>query len=62
MKTINQISAGEQTLLNLSYDIKGCFEEYLSDAYKTVLHMLRVIEDQMPTLIRPYAGNGRIPY
>jgi hypothetical protein len=54
MKTIN--------LSLTSYEIKGCFEEYLSDAYKTFPHMLRVIEEQMPTLIRPYAGNGQIPY
>jgi transposase len=62
MKTISQIIAGAQALLNVSYDLKGCFEEYLSDEYKTFLHMLRVIEEQMPVLIRPYAGTGRIPY
>jgi transposase len=62
MKTISQIIAGAQALLNVSYDLKGCFEEYLSDEYKTFLHMLRVIEEQAPTLIRPYAGTGRIPY
>jgi hypothetical protein len=62
MKTISQIIAGAQALLNVSYDLKGCFEEYLSDEYKTFLHMLRVIEEQVPTLIRPYAGTGRIPY
>jgi IS5 family transposase len=44
------------------FDGYGCFEEYLSDEYKTFLHMLRVIEEQMPALIRPYAGTGRIPY
>jgi hypothetical protein len=62
MKTINQIIGGAQALLNISYDLKGCFEEYLGDAYKTFLHMLRVIEEQLPLLIRPYAGTGRIPY
>jgi hypothetical protein len=62
MKTISQIIAGAQALLNLSYDLTGCFEEYLSDTYKTFLLMLRVIEEQMPALIRPYAGTGRIPY
>jgi transposase len=62
MKTISQIIAGAQALLNISYDLKGCFEEYLSDEYKTFLHMLRVIEEQMPALIRSYAGTGRIPY
>jgi hypothetical protein len=24
--------------------------------------MLRVIEEQMPPLMRPYAGTGRVPY
>ncbi|MDR2631035.1 MAG: transposase [Spirochaetaceae bacterium] len=62
MKTISQIIAGAQALLAISYDLTGCFEEYLSDEYKTFLHMLRVIEEQMPTLIRTYAGTGRIPY
>jgi IS5 family transposase len=62
MNTISQIIAGAQALLNISYDVTACFEEYLSDEYKTFLHMLRVIEEQIPTLIRPYAGTGRIPY
>jgi IS5 family transposase/transposase len=62
MKTISQIIAGAQALLAVSYDLKECFEEYLSDEYKTFLHMLRVIEEQIPALIRPYAGTGRIPY
>ncbi|MDR2740612.1 MAG: transposase, partial [Treponema sp.] len=62
MKTISQIIAGAQALLPVSYDPGKCFEEYLSDEYKTFLHMLRVIEGQMPTLIRPYAGRGRRPY
>jgi hypothetical protein len=62
MKTISQIIAGAQVLLNISFNLERCFEEYLSDEYKTFLQMLRVIEEQMPALIRPYAGTGRIPY
>jgi hypothetical protein len=62
MKTITQIIAGAQALLNISFELKNCFEEYLSDEYKTFLHMLRVIEEQLPSLVRPYAGTGRIPY
>jgi hypothetical protein len=54
MKTISQIIAGAQALLNIPFN--------LTDEYKTFLHMLRVIEEQMPTLIRLYAGTGRIPY
>ncbi|MDR2393791.1 MAG: transposase [Treponema sp.] len=62
MKTINQIITGAQALLAISYNLEACFEEYLCDAYKTFVYMLRVIEKQMPPLIRPYAGSGRIPY
>ena len=59
MKTISQIIAGAQALLNISYDLKGCFEEYLSDEYKSFLHMLRVIEEQLngnesAVLLQPY--------
>jgi hypothetical protein len=61
MKTISQIIAGAQALLAVSYDLIEWFEEYLSDEYKTFLHILRGIEEQMPPLIRPYAGTGRIP-
>jgi hypothetical protein len=45
-------------LLNLSFNLTGCFEEYLSDEYKTFLHMLRVIEEHIPTLIRPREPDG----
>jgi hypothetical protein len=41
MKTISQIITRAQVLLNISYDLTGCFEEYHSDEYKTFLHMLR---------------------
>ncbi|MDR1148465.1 MAG: hypothetical protein LBK66_07525 [Spirochaetaceae bacterium] len=34
MKTITQIIAGAQALLNISFELKNCFEEYLSDEYK----------------------------
>ncbi|WP_411045213.1 transposase [Treponema sp. TIM-1] len=62
MKTISQIIAGAQGLLNISFTLSHCFEEFLLDEYKTFLHMLRVIEKQLPARIRPYAGTGRIPY
>jgi hypothetical protein len=52
MKTITQILGGAQALLNIPYDLAGCFEEYLSDEYKIFLHMLRVIEERVPALIR----------
>jgi hypothetical protein len=62
MKTISEIIGGAQALLNISFNLNECFEEYLSNEYKTFLHMLRVIEEQLPPLVRPYAGTGRIPY
>jgi hypothetical protein len=62
MKTTSQIIGGAQGLLNIPFNLAECFEEYLSDEYKTFPHMLRVIEEQMPALVRPYARTGRIPY
>jgi hypothetical protein len=37
MKTITQIIEGAHALLDIPYDLEGCFEEYLSDEYKTFL-------------------------
>jgi hypothetical protein len=34
MKTISQIIAEAQALLNISFNLTECFEEYLSDKYK----------------------------
>ena len=62
MKTITQILGGAQALLNVSFDIQNCFEEYLSDTYKTFLRLLRVIEEFLPPLIRCRARTGRPPY
>jgi hypothetical protein len=62
MKTISQIIAGAQALFNISFNLTGCFEEYLPDEYKTFLQVLRVIEERLPALTRPYAGTGRLPY
>jgi hypothetical protein len=51
MKPISQIIAGVQVFLNISPDLTGCFEEYLSDEYQSFLPMLRVIEGKMPVLL-----------
>jgi hypothetical protein len=61
MKSITEIIGGAQALFNLSYKLQGCFEEYLTDEYKTFLQMLRVIEDALPPSMRRYAGVGRKP-
>jgi transposase len=46
----------------VSFDIQNCFEEYLSDTYKTFPHLPRVIGDFLPLLIRRRARTGRPPY
>ncbi len=38
MKTITETIGGAQSLLDMNYDLQGCFEEYLTDEYKTFLH------------------------
>ena len=62
MKTITQILGGAQALLNVSFDIQHCFEEYLPDTYMTFLHLFRVIEELLPPLVRRRARTGRPPY
>jgi hypothetical protein len=39
MKTITEIIGGAQGLLNIPYNLQDVFEEYLTDEYKTFLHM-----------------------
>jgi hypothetical protein len=62
MKTITEIIGRAQGLLNIPYNLREVLEEYLTDEYKTFLHILRVLEEARNPLIRGYAGTGRIPY
>ncbi|MDR1956778.1 MAG: hypothetical protein LBQ30_08000, partial [Treponema sp.] len=62
MKTIPEIIGGAQGLLGIPFDLRKVFEEYLTDEYKTLLHLLRVLEGARQPLVRGYAGTGRIPY
>ena len=62
MKTISQIIGGAQALLDIKFDLQGCFEEQLTEDNMTFLHMLRVLEDALQPLYRSYAGVGRKPY
>ena len=62
MKTISDIIGGAQALLDISFELRHCFEESLADDQKTFLHVLRVIEDVMPPIIRGKARTGRPPY
>jgi hypothetical protein len=45
MKSITETIGGAQALLEIPYNLQPCFEEYLTDEYKTFLQMLRVIEE-----------------
>jgi hypothetical protein len=62
MKTITEIIGGAQGLPDIPFDSRDVFEEYLTDEYKTFLHMLRVLEEAQQPITRGYAGTGRIPY
>jgi IS5 family transposase len=62
MKTIAEIISGAQALLDISFDVQQCFEEYLDGEQRTFMHMLRVIEEALPPVLRAYAGTGRKPY
>jgi len=62
MKSINDIIGGAQGLLDISFELQSCFEEKLNNHQKTFLQMMRVFEENMPALYRPYKGTGRRPY
>ena len=62
MKTITDSIGGAQALLDISFELQDSFEESLADDQKTVLHILRVIEDVMPPIIGREARTGRPPY
>ena len=62
MKSISEIIAGAQALLDISFGLQSCFEESLTDDQKTFLQVIRVIEEMMPPVIRRKARTGRPPY
>ena len=49
-------------LLDINFDMQDCFEEQLTDEYRTFLQVLRAIEESTPSPERLYAGAGRKPY
>ena len=59
MNSITEIIGGAQGLLDISFDLQNCFEEYLNDEYKTFIHILRVIEEVQPPLVRRYRGGQK---
>ena len=62
LKTVTEIISGAQGLLDIGFELQFCFEETLNNQQKAFLHMLRCLEEYLPTLFRPYAGTGRKPY
>ncbi len=62
MKTITEILAGAQALLNVDFKLQQCFEEYLSDDYKAFMHIVRVAETYLPNCHRRRAMTGRPAY
>ncbi len=62
MKSVSEILGGTQILIDISYDIQDCFEEFLSEDHRTFIHMLRVIESYFPRLEKSAGGIGRRPY
>ena len=61
MKTISETIGGAQALLDIDFDLQSCFEEQLTDAHKTFLQVIRVLEGAQKPLVRPYSGRGRKP-
>ena len=62
MKSITEILGGAQILMEISYDIQDCFEEYLTDTHRTFLAMLRVLEEYLPKIEKTSNRKGRRPY
>jgi IS5 family transposase len=64
MKSITETLGGAQALLDISYEIQGCFEEHLNDEQKTFLQLIRIIESFLPpnALIQTRNRTGRPPY
>ena len=60
MKSITDILGGIQTLLDIDFNPKNVFEEYLTKEQRTFLATLRVIEDTLPSeAYYPRARTGR---
>jgi transposase len=62
MKSIAEILGGAQELLDISFDLQKCFEEYLTEENKLFLHILRVLEEVQPSVKKQKANTGRPPY
>jgi transposase/IS5 family transposase len=62
MKSITEIIGGGQILMNISYDIQECFEDYLTDTHRAFIAMLRVLEEHFPKIEKTSNRIGRRPY
>lgn len=59
MKSVIEILGGAQILLDVSFDLQDVFEEYLSDDHRSLLQILRIVEEHLPNYERTYRGRGR---
>ncbi|MBI9108882.1 MAG: hypothetical protein JEZ04_19220 [Spirochaetales bacterium] len=51
MKSIIEILGGAYVFMEISYNIRKCFEDYLTDSNSTFLAMFRVLEEHLPNII-----------
>jgi len=61
MKTITEIHGGAQALMDINFNLQKCFEEQLTNEYKTFLYLLREAETYLPVYIRSQAKTRRPP-
>jgi hypothetical protein len=62
MKTITEILGGAQILMGISFNLQDSFEEYLTEEHRCFLHMLRLIEEALPSIALRRKPRGRLPY
>lgn len=62
MKSITKAIGGKQYLFEGFHELSQFFEEYVSKEHRTFIHILNIVEEALPPLYYPYAGNGRRPY
>lgn len=62
MKTITEILGGAQILMGISFNLQDSFEEYLTEEHRCFLHMLRLIEEALPSVAMRRKPRGRLPY
>jgi hypothetical protein len=62
MNSITKVIGGKQYLFEGFHELQQFFEEQISKEHWTFIHILHIVEEALPPLYYPYAGNGRRPY